>query len=479
MINLIIKNVGAIKTAVVDLTKPLVLITGENNTGKTFISSILYLLHRNKVNTEHNFKIINGNNLIKINTSIDTALEIHYYKIDVLAIFEKEFDLILEALGQIIKQNLPILFGTTSDSFNEAIIQFEVNDRNSFKSLLFSQTFGGSNTGFKDLFTNVSFSKESDSFEINFRLIKPTDVKSTVLTENSILQLQNIILQSFLFCLVNSHSNGQPSSTFILPPERAAIDILLKEIRFGKGSILYDDQFHSLAYISAASNGQNFANSIPLEQSINGVPLTLRDFVNLMSMLPLRTTQKTKLEPLGKELEMILLGGQIDFDSNGVLKYRSKEGKEIELNLASSSVKSLSSLAIYLKYLAQEGGLIVIDEPEMNLHPKLQILLTRFFAKLINNGFRLIISTHSDYIIRELNALIMLGENNSLTHELVSKYNYDIKSRLKPSSISVYSISDKILHNKEVLKNGFEIDEIDEAINQQNQVVEDIYFTLN
>ena len=77
--------------------------------------------------------------------------------------------------------------------------------------------------------------------------------------------------------------------------------------------------------------------------------------------------------------------------------------------MSSSSVKTLSGLVVYLRHIAKKGDVLIIDEPEMNLHPDNQRRLARIFARMINNGLRLIISTHSDYIIRELNNLIMLN----------------------------------------------------------------------
>ena len=42
--------------------------------------------------------------------------------------------------------------------------------------------------------------------------------------------------------------------------------------------------------------------------------------------------------------------------------------------------------------------------------------INKIIAKLINKGFRFIISTHSDYIIREFNNLVMLS-NDKLKKE--------------------------------------------------------------
>jgi predicted ATPase len=70
------------------------------------------------------------------------------------------------------------------------------------------------------------------------------------------------------------------------------------------------------------------------------------------------------------------------------------------------------SLVLYLRYDAKPGHRLVIDEPELNLHPDNQRLVTRILAKAVNRGLKIMMSTHSDYVIRELNNLVMLGQGD-------------------------------------------------------------------
>ena len=53
----------------------------------------------------------------------------------------------------------------------------------------------------------------------------------------------------------------------------------------------------------------------------------------------------------------------------------------------------------------------MIDEPELNIHPENQRHIARLLARLVNAGLRIVISTHSDYIVREFNSLLMLGQD--------------------------------------------------------------------
>ena len=75
---------------------------------------------------------------------------------------------------------------------------------------------------------------------------------------------------------------------------------------------------------------------------------------------------------------------------------------------SSSAVRSLLDIGFYLEHIAKKGDLLIIDEPELNLHPENQRCIARLLAKLVNYGIKVFITTHSDYIVKELNTLIML-----------------------------------------------------------------------
>ena len=116
-----------------------------------------------------------------------------------------------------------------------------------------------------------------------------------------------------------------------------------------------------------------------------------------------------------------ILGGQVNY-SNPVLSSTSERpssldvmfqptvDSKLEISIASSMVKELSPLLFYLRYLAKPGELIIIDEPEMNLHPEAQVKIIEFLALLVNAGLNVLITTHSPYILDHLTNLIKANE---------------------------------------------------------------------
>ena len=104
-----------------------------------------------------------------------------------------------------------------------------------------------------------------------------------------------------------------------------------------------------------------------------------------------------------------IIGGEYTVTRNDELCYVPK-GKRVKLSMdeSSSAVRSLLDIGFYLRHVAQPGDLLMVDEPELNLHPENQRRVARLFARLVNLGVKIFITTHSDYIIKELNTLIML-----------------------------------------------------------------------
>ena len=105
---------------------------------------------------------------------------------------------------------------------------------------------------------------------------------------------------------------------------------------------------------------------------------------------------------------------------------------------SSSAVRSLLDIGFYLKHVAKVDDLLMVDEPELNLHPENQRRIARLFARLINLGVKVFITTHSDYIIKELNTLIMLNHDKPHLRRIAEKEGYKLEELISADQIKVY-----------------------------------------
>ena len=73
-------------------------------------------------------------------------------------------------------------------------------------------------------------------------------------------------------------------------------------------------------------------------------------------------------------------------------------------------VSELASVVLYLRYLVEPGDLLIIEEPESHLHPALQTAFARELARLVHFGVRVMLTTHSEWILEAPANLVRLSE---------------------------------------------------------------------
>ncbi len=127
--------------------------------------------------------------------------------------------------------------------------------------------------------------------------------------------------------------------------------------------------------------------------------------------------------------------------------YRAERGgaaiRPLVLHTAPGAVKNLFGLWFYLERQARPGDLLMIDEPELNIHPGNQLKMARLFARLVNAGVNLVISTHSDYFVREFSNLLMLNEDKE--GDLKKEYVYADEEVLRPDQVGAYLVDQQTI----------------------------------
>ena len=128
------------------------------------------------------------------------------------------------------------------------------------------------------------------------------------------------------------------------------------------------------------------------------------------------------------------------------------KGPRLPLHNASSSLKQLTPLLLYLRHKARRGDLLVIDEPEANLHPENQVKLLEILAILVNLGVKVLLTTHSPYLMAHLNNLI-LGDPDPAISRRQKKFLYlkDTRAFLKPEEVSAYELRPQVDGNTELI----------------------------
>lgn len=454
-----IKNLGAISEAEVDLTKNINIFCGQNSTGKTYLAYIIYGL----IKQQFFFQAPNPTMSAEL-----TSAKLANYEIKKERVFEFRNDLI-----QHLYKNLHLVFGISEDTCKKLFNKFEIEyieDNETFYKSFFQNPFNLSINLFKKKF---EFDKEAN-----------TDVFQIKLHDDALLEFEEVtfIERNLPSLLYNAIVKFPVLSAHILPVERNSIYSFKDQL----SNVKQDSYDYLQKVASRKSKDRKDIFSAFIDSAIGNYryPKAIRDGIEDAENISVLKKKKGHYYDVATEIEEALLKGTINIDNEDGINF--KYGTvSLPIQTSSSLIKALSSIIIYLKHIAKPGDLLLIDEPEVNLHPNIQILFIRLLVRLSNMGLKLLISTHSDYIIRELNNMVMYTtlrrRNIEIPKFLI--YNEDNKidiSELKISYFQFKKSTSKKVKVTEVLcdEYGFSINSIDDAINTQNEVSELLYFTI-
>ena len=445
-----IKDVGVIKSANIDLSKSLCLFCGQNGTGKTYLSYIIYALTKKLFYRDKIFGAPLGlieKNKVALTLNIDKIIEMIAYSIDAA---KRNFDSIFgisEEQVEFLFKNSDINLKFQREELEQRIYKMSVSEEFEVHTMI------------------ISLRKEADTFEVEIQVKKNDILNSAEVIEMFII---SEVYRFFAFYPLNG--------CYILPVERNSIYTFSRELSISRNIL-----------VEQLQKGNDFDPFELIGSRTNRYPVAISDGILVANDLSNLQKRKSQFVSLAEEIENSLLNGKLSITDKGDIVFASNKSKtrKLPIHMTASIIKTLSSLVFYLKHLAQKGDLIVIDEPEMNMHPDNQILLTRLFAKLMRNGFRLLISTHSDYIIREFNNLIMLHSISEEQCDDIEKLGYRLEEKINPNDVACYSFRFKKANSRQIEveklnidKSGVAIPTIDKTVEEQNMCAEELSYLI-
>ena len=160
-----------------------------------------------------------------------------------------------------------------------------------------------------------------------------------------------------------------------------------------------------------------FAAESPLP-TLSGV---LADFLERLIELgeeqaaPGNERKATTGQRLAECLETDILGGDVGTARSEVgypsFYYRPANWlRGIPLMNTSSMVSELAPVVLYLRHVVRIGDVLIIEEPESHLHPAMQVAFTRYLATVVKAGVRVVVTTHSEWVLEALANLVRLSE---------------------------------------------------------------------
>ena len=173
-----------------------------------------------------------------------------------------------------------------------------------------------------------------------------------------------------------------------------------------------------------------------------------------------------------KEYMKSVINGEYYYTNNGEY-LKLTDGKNIKVNMISSGQQEALWIYNILIYCAKASlkRFYIIEEPESNLFPESQQKISKFLGLISNMGNPMLITTHSPYILGEINNMIYAG---TISGSGKKRKTYDIIDKdcqLKYDSLRAFFIEDGIVNDcmdydiKQI--DSLKLDSISDVINKE------------
>lgn len=387
-----IENFAKIANADIEING-ITVIAGENGTGKSTVSKVLYSIF------DTFFELEKKLNSMKIDT-LSRRLERYLDFQDDLLSFRKSRESTREIIHYIINQ---FNIGMTLEEYENKLgiivenLGAKIHDIDDYAKY----SYGILSTEKKT---------EIEKFLIDNIMTEVGSVTSLYTKEdmNINLQIQNDFIK------FGAHvSNGEFNVYDYIPLSKDAIyyddpnviDSLNHFIRIRRARSSYFDHNGKLSNLL-----RNYAQNTNIYEEI---------------------VNKKNLQALQEELKELINGDFIE--ENGEIKFKSSDLEDgLKLQSLSSGLKGMSVLLRLIECgKLEEKGTIILDEPEIHLHPKWQLNYAEMLVKLQKMlNLHILVSSHSPYFISAIEAY-------SAKHEIADKCKYYL-SDLNEENMAVF-----------------------------------------
>lgn len=408
-----LRNIGLIEKADVDING-IAVIAGKNNTGKSTVAKSLYSVFKAFYNIDYKIKFDIKNNINEIvNLIVLSYSDGKKEKIYILEIIEnmKNLQDKFEFICQVTLIENNDNFKSLSDKekeiwkeYKEKILKiFEISNDERKNQILNKYI----DAEFKGQINNIH-TKQEGCIDIK---IRENTIKILSQNNNAIIDKEEISIKQEATYIENSYVlNTLNDIGYFLDDKYHDDDLALKITPHR----LVERTITKIAKILEKLNKQY----IEPEQG--------KENISKEIMI------KEKFEKLNE-----IIDGKLIHKGDNII-YQSKNGDEFDVKNISSGLKTLIVIKqLLINNRIQEKDTLILDEPEIHLHPELQLTFAELIV-LLQKEFNLhiLLSTHSPYFLKAI-------EVYSKKHNISEKCKYYLTNDSNENSIIIDDVTDE------------------------------------
>ena len=445
--NIDIKNFGSIKKGSINL-KPLTILVGPNNSGKSYAALLIHALTNNLYNICQELPFH-----LHMNQSMKKRHKSSNQKMMNLRMKVKNHNLMFSSAAKELNRDLNKYF--TEDVYkliNVNAKSSQINVKSKFFGLKITHSKNTRKIKFTSKF-NPDIIIQNKPEKFNYI----ENIKKNTLHINMDL---NRHVKKYM------NSDDYDVEDFALLPFSKYLGATIPTSLYfpaGRSGILHAQ--NTIASVMFRSIPEIGLRDIKLPKMHGVISDFLSESILWGSNRSYRVYDNPQITKIVNKFEKDILGGQIK-----TMKGKSSSGqpvyfyrkKILPLQLVSSAVSELMPFILYFKNVVTLGKLLIIEEPESHLHPNNQIYFAQFLVKLIDAGLNIVMITHSPIILEAI--------SHSVQRNSLKKNNKNDKVRISHNDISAYlfktnSVHDTVIEQLPINDSGIPQDVFNDIIN--------------
>lgn len=410
-VEIAVKNFGPIAEATIDL-QPLTVFVGPSNTGKTYFSTLIYALH----GIFDGFSRFPSRLLLEIlptlreleTTGMEKEIREAIYALSKVGSHVNAADLLqqirdkrqarpplkLSDLPQQIRDKMQSTFKDQEIFRNELKRCFDLNTVGELIQLTPTQR--------NEMRVSLKMYEENKNLWcINMKAFESKITVDSLVDEDIPLHIDHRTgvreIRGFddIDFAFSAQQRKFKKERFYLPAARSGI--------------MQSHRVIASSLVERATSGGLTPLEVP---TFSGV---VADFMKQLILYKESESPNESLNHLAEAMESDVLAGQIlmRFTPSGYPEflYQPQEtSEEVRLTRAASMVSELAPVVLFLRGAICPGDTLIIEEPEAHLHPGAQTEIALTLAGLVRAGVRVVVTTHSDWLLKEIANLIRIGE---------------------------------------------------------------------
>ena len=431
-----VENYGKIKSAEIEIA-PLTLFVGDNNSGKSYLMSLLWGIENFGVEALLGSEYLESEETDELSEWLISQMKTAIQKKKHIAPLEDISEMLSNVLNKGLEKNKDNFVRRIFNSDNVSIGKLSI-DLGDFKGRIL----------------DIELNEQTELLSLSIDSREALEVHRTIVESKTLKErryFNSILIQVLYKSIMGIKIVESDTQRIIYLPAARTGFMLTKDIinKVGRNNTfnLPDDREKFTPFVRPINN-----------------------FLDIMGDLTVGQKKNENYIHLAEDIEHEMTDGTIEFSdmpNKEVMYVPDGHKKGIPLRLVSAVVTELCPLILILKH-SDNIARFYYEEPEMCLHPQLQSRMGKVIARIVNAGIGMVITTHSDIILQHINNMIKL-QNRKDCDEICDRLHYGKEDLLNCDQVRVYQLKARakgktVVEELSCGENGFIVPTFNDAL---------------